>query len=127
MVRNRVTPTDQPSPKPNDSTPVWDLVVKDMGDRDRVGRERYGAPLQPFNGRSAKVDAYQEVLDAAVYLRQDLEEVDRLEARLEEVVTAARALAKEVENIHLPDHASDSWSHLCEVLDQPLKTNTGSW
>lgn len=49
-------------------------VIKDMTDRDNIGRERYGTPLQPHNGRDALVDCYQELLDGAVYLRQAIEE-----------------------------------------------------
>lgn len=45
-----------------------------MRARDDVGRERYGTPLQAFNGRDAMVDLYQELLDAAVYARQVLAE-----------------------------------------------------
>lgn len=65
---------DQPPPKRNSSTPIWELVVADMIARDHVGRERYGTPLQAHNGRDALVDAYQEALDLCVYLRQALEE-----------------------------------------------------
>lgn len=65
---------DQPPPEPNGSRPVWELVVEDMRERDRVGRERYGVPLQANNGRDALVDGYQECLDMAVYLRQAIEE-----------------------------------------------------
>lgn len=64
----------QPAPKQNDSTPIWDLVIADMRERDRVGRERYGTPLRVNNGRDALVDAYQEALDLVVYLRQAIEE-----------------------------------------------------
>lgn len=65
---------DQPPPKPNDGRPVWDLVVEDMRQRDQVGRQRYGTPLQTHNGRDALMDAYQEALDLVVYLRQAIEE-----------------------------------------------------
>lgn len=44
-------------------------VVNDMEQRDRVGRERYGTPLTTNNGRDQLVDAYQELLDSAAYLR----------------------------------------------------------
>ena len=64
---------DEPAPLPNGSTPIWDLVIADMRERDRVGRERYGTPLQANNGRDALVDAYQEALDLVVYLRQAIE------------------------------------------------------
>ena len=68
--------TDQPAPTHNDRPAVWDLVVADMQERDRIGRQRYGTPLQPGNGRDALVDAYQEALDLAVYLRQAIAERD---------------------------------------------------
>ena len=48
-----------------------------MYERDRVGRARYGMPLRAGNGRDALVDAYQEALDLAVYLRQAVEERGR--------------------------------------------------
>jgi hypothetical protein len=67
---------DQPAPITNSLPAVWDLVIADMQARDQVGRERYGTPLQPFNGRDALVDAYQEALDLAVYLRQAIAERD---------------------------------------------------
>lgn len=65
---------EQSAPVPNDKPASWDLVVADMRARDAVGRERYGTPLQPGNGRDSLVDAYQEVLDAAVYLRNAIAE-----------------------------------------------------
>lgn len=64
---------DQPAPEPNDERPAWELVIEDMKARDNLGRARYGTPLQPNNGRDNLVDAYQEVLDLAVYLRCELE------------------------------------------------------
>lgn len=60
---------EQPKPKANSLPAVWDLVIEDMKRRDGVGRERYGVPLQPFNGRDTLRDAYEEALDLAVYLR----------------------------------------------------------
>lgn len=67
---------EQPDPKKNDLPAVWDLVVKDMRERDAVGKERYGVRLQPHNGRDALKDAYAEALDLVVYLRQALYERD---------------------------------------------------
>jgi len=64
---------DQPAPRDSQGD-VWLLVIKDMEDRRLLGIERYGQPVQPHNGRDALVDAYQEVLDCAVYLRQAIEE-----------------------------------------------------
>jgi hypothetical protein len=66
--------TPEPAPIPNDRRPVWDLVIEDMRARDNAGRAKYGTPLQAGNGRDPLVDAYQEALDLAVYLRQAIEE-----------------------------------------------------
>lgn len=66
----------QPDPTPNDLPAVWELVVKDMQERDAVGARRYGTRLQPHNGRDALRDAYEEALDLAVYIRQAIYERD---------------------------------------------------
>lgn len=65
---------DQPLPTVNDLPCIQDLVIKDIEQRKEVGRRRYGTVLQPFNGRNSLLDAYQEALDLAIYLRQLLEE-----------------------------------------------------
>lgn len=69
-----MTIEDQPRPTPNDKPNIADLVVEDIVERKRIGTERYGTPLQPFNGRSGLVDLYQELLDAVQYIRQVIEE-----------------------------------------------------
>lgn len=73
----KLSPTEpQPAPVANNSPAAWGLVMKDMVDRDQFGREKYGVPLQPGNGRDALADAYQEALDLAVYLRTAIYERD---------------------------------------------------
>lgn len=69
-----VMPFGEPPPQHNDLPSMHDLVMKDMEARKQFGLEKYGTPLQPFNGRNALKDAYEEVLDLAVYLRQKLYE-----------------------------------------------------
>jgi hypothetical protein len=64
----------QQDPEVNDLPCVQDMVVTDIEARKKVGIERYGTVLQPFNGRSSLMDAYQEALDLAIYLRQLLYE-----------------------------------------------------
>jgi hypothetical protein len=68
---------DQPAPISTTGRPIWDLVIADMAERDHIGRQRYGTPLQAHNGRDALVAAYQEALDLVVYLRQAIEERNR--------------------------------------------------
>lgn len=87
---------DQPPPKPNDAPAILDLVrrdieasdhrmsgiaAKDALVRDKIGRERYGTPLQAGNGRDALVDAYQEAQDQTAYLRQAREELTSRDMR----------------------------------------------
>ena len=63
----------EPDPIKTDERPVWELVIEDMRQRDNEGRAKYGTPLQASNGRDALVDLYQELLDACVYTRQEIE------------------------------------------------------
>lgn len=66
--------TPQPDPVKNEHPCAWSLVIKDMAERDLSGLQKYGTRLQPHNGRKSLVDAYQEVLDLAVYLRAEIYE-----------------------------------------------------
>jgi hypothetical protein len=49
----------------------WDLVKKDIDDRNEFGIKEYGVPLKPFMNRKKKNlrDVYEEMLDAVVYFR----------------------------------------------------------
>ncbi len=71
----------EPPPKKNSLPHVWDLVIQDMKDRKALGEDKYGMALQPFNGRDSWIDAYQEALDLAVYLRQKIYEIEYPECR----------------------------------------------
>lgn len=63
--------TPEPPPLPNPTAPaIWDLVVADMQERDSTGARKYGQRLTGGDGRNSLVDAYQESLDLAVYLRK---------------------------------------------------------
>ena len=68
---------EQPAPKKNNGPCIQNLVIRDIEGRKAVGLERYGTLLQPFNGRDALRDAYEEALDLCQYLRQAIEERDR--------------------------------------------------
>jgi len=70
LIKPQRKPRKNNKNKPN----VWDLVIQDMKDRDKDGFQKYGVHLQPENGRNSLIDAYQEVLDLAVYLRQRIYE-----------------------------------------------------
>ncbi len=67
---------DQPMTVRNGHPAVWPIVMQDMQARHEIGIKRYGTPLQPHNGRDMLRDAYEEVLDLAVYLRGAIYERD---------------------------------------------------
>lgn len=64
----------EPAPTPTGGASMHDLVIEDMAKRKEFGLAKYGTLLQAGNGRDALMDAYEEVLDLAVYLRQAIEE-----------------------------------------------------
>jgi len=71
---------DQPPPVVSTRPSVQSMVRADLEERERIGVQRYGTVLQAHNGRDALVDAYQEVLDLACYVRQELVEREDLRA-----------------------------------------------
>lgn len=75
---SRKAERSQPAPQANSLPAVWDLVLADMVARDKQGEAKYGVRLQPGNGRNNLLDAYQEALDLAVYLRAAIYERDGL-------------------------------------------------
>lgn len=78
LVQNReysgYTTEEQSLPQVNDQPHIHDLVMADVYARKELGLKRYGTPLQPHNGRDALKDWYEELLDAACYARQLMEE-----------------------------------------------------
>lgn len=71
----RETAGAQPPPAHRPGRPyVVDLVVADLRERAQAGERKYGTKLQALNGRDALIDAYQEALDLAMYLRQAIDE-----------------------------------------------------
>ena len=76
FTQDRDVVKPQPAPVHNNLPAAWDLVIADMMARDQFGLQKYGTHLQPFNGRDALIDLYQELLDAVVYLRLAIYERD---------------------------------------------------
>lgn len=68
LSTNEVSPSDGPD--------ITDLVKQDLETRAMFGETKYGTRLKPNNGRDSLMDAYQEALDLACYLRQAIEERD---------------------------------------------------
>jgi hypothetical protein len=54
-----------------DAVGIANAICVDLQQRIDHGTAKYGTPLRTHNGRDAKIDAYQEVLDAIHYYQQD--------------------------------------------------------
>lgn len=67
-------PATVEQPIPHGEIEIAPLVQKDIEERAKVGCKKYGELLKSNNGRNALWDAYQEVLDLCMYLRQKIEE-----------------------------------------------------
>jgi hypothetical protein len=85
----------QPAPTGNGAD-ITDMVIQDLTIRRKIGTEKYGTALRAFNGRNAMVDAYQEVLDLTVYLRQRLAEDAERESGLAVTTHDVAGLGKEM-------------------------------
>ena len=86
--------TPQPAPHSGKLT-VIDYVLADMAERAAAGVIKHGMPLQTDNGRDALWDAYQEVLDLAMYLRQAI-----LERDVDEPELCNRTGCNEIATVH---------------------------
>jgi len=97
--------TYEPDPIPNDSPSMHDLVIEDLKERKQFGLEKYKTTLQAFNGRRARIDKYQELLDAIVYSKQEIEEIEYIKQELQNILqmtdsstTTPRVRLGEIEN-----------------------------
>ncbi len=85
-LREDVNPATSKEPTPKGSgTDIVDLVKDDIEARAVVGEQSYGERLKAFNGRSGLTDAYQEVVDLTVYLRQVLEERKKIKELVDSI------------------------------------------
>lgn len=75
MITDHANTKAQPAPVVGQQS-VTDAVIADLNTRREHGIKKYSTELMTHNGRDAMVDAYQEAIDLAVYLKQELMERD---------------------------------------------------
>jgi len=51
----------------------WKYVIKDMKKRNKWGMKQYDVPLTPETKKDFIKETYEELLDAVVYLRSELQ------------------------------------------------------
>lgn len=98
----------QPKPTKNNSIPIYRLVIQDIRKRVKVGKKTYGVYLQANNGRDCLMDAYEEALDLAKYLRQKIEEEKGMKTKRKE------ERLKKSETQHLPVAAKKNTKDWCK-------------
>lgn len=69
---------------------MQDMVIADLEARKAIGLERYGTLLYPNNGRDMLQDVYEELLDAAVYMRGLMAERETSQSPVEAVESAGK-------------------------------------
>lgn len=78
MADKRDPKRDQPLPEPGELN-VQQVLSKAVLERMQYGIDKYGSPLETFNGRDPIRDVWEELLDALTYMTQiRLERGDRL-------------------------------------------------
>lgn len=77
----RLRPGDQPLPTEGQQD-VQSALIARLEERRALGIERYGRPLQTFNGRKALQDLLEELLDGANYALQAEMEWEAVQARV---------------------------------------------
>lgn len=111
---------DQPLPKINENPSIQDMVIQDIEERKRIGLAKYGTLLQAGNGRDMLQDAYDEVIDLAIYLRGEIEE----RRKNEEVTITQRVLALAEE---LYNQAVEEYIGLEKAIFGDSDVNITSW
>lgn len=104
----------EPAPVANSERPIFDRVIDDLRAKAAEWRKKYGTHLQPFNGRDAVRDAYQEALDMAQYLKQALVEGDANARRL----AYLEGLFAEVETIAADGELGVTRESLLEAIEK---------
>ena len=104
------------------------LLPKMLEERNKLGIERYGTPLQSWNGRNPINDALEECLDSFQYLvqanieKQDTENVMKILLRLRSATVQYFKASEELETLrYSPATGNPSWDVKMEDATGRLK------
>ncbi len=90
---------------------IFDLVITDLQERDRIGYETYGnkLTLDLEDGRDPLQDAYEEAMDLTIYLKREIVQKARIMTLIRDL--AGRATCEsEPERCHM-DSGPDCGAH----------------
>ncbi len=89
----------QPLPIHTDEVPTVDTVISDLDTRKQMGIKKYGVALQPSNGRDSLQDAYEEVLDLCVYIKNEIRHRESLSADLASARAANKSMYERINRL----------------------------
>lgn len=97
------------------------MVIEDIKQRKQIGIERYGTPLQAFNGRDALQDAYEEAIDLCMYLKQLIVERETMDSNIYQDATFQTQIYADAANEFIAQiiaaHETDNIALLNECRD----------
>jgi hypothetical protein len=102
----------QPSPS-GSGEDVAAIVCADIEARVAKGEQTYGQRLQTNNGRDAMIDAYQEALDLAIYLRQHISQLTTALDQLEKAKKALREIQLKLDPTYYGVGMATATKELC--------------
>ena len=103
-------------PTQSDSQPIFERIIAEVRSRAESGKANYGTYLQPHNGRNAMQDLKEELLDAAHYAEQHINEVADLKAEVDRL----RTLLAEAEAREAGPNKGHKWEIKPSVLPYPV-------
>lgn len=106
--------TPQPDPISDLQQSVYVDVMESILARVRLGQERYNTQLSTFNGRDARLDLEQELIDALMYLKQWNRETRQIDSLLMPIIYCLDHLKRIMrqEGVVLPENCE---THLDEA------------
>ncbi len=118
--------TPEPAPQPGSAIPTVDLVIADFQERKQMGAAKYGIAHQFDNGRDHLVDFYQELQDAVVYVRAEIEK--RKFTRNEVLEEVARVLDQQGATSVAQEYASLYAAMIRRMKQEPVAVQrAGVW
>lgn len=89
----------QPDPIKNENPVIHELLIDLIRQRLDFGIQKYGVPLQSFNGRRSLRDLLDELLDGCVYALQEIEERKVLDEKLVELLIQVAELKARIHQL----------------------------
>lgn len=105
--------------------PVFPELLNTIGHRVLMGVEKYGQPLRTHDGRDHLMDAFQEIIDAAMYLQAAI--MEREDDETAEPVPDVHALPEKVVRMWADVHGWLLYRDLDELVEGLTEHQVKQW